>query len=780
MAVHGGAIKKTPAYIEAIVWQTRETFGDTLPANFLSPEELIIYERLYGSPVQTTRPEDVRLLQELSEGFVEDMQDQGNPRNALFREDIEGNLEEVEYRIEGPQTEQSLEVDQDSVEHALEGDAEYDEKGVPGTNEEKPLISDEENDFMARMALYKDMVAANQAFESHGEATEVVEATEEDEYLEEAQEDLEEDENNDQELEDSENIYGEYENEPTERSHPITIAGKFGTTPSTIQIPRGTVLDPIAALLADASNKQLKEVAQKIFGGPRLPNSIATPSSKHTHLQQQPIALQASQFRMGEMEANAFVAANIPGAYAAVMSTLDEVRKRVGAGWLKNLLMKEGGPRILDAGGGAGALAWHEILRAEWKLLHPNSTSEEKPVPVGKSTIITGSSALRHRISHLLENTTFLPRLPDYNPSLDHPSLEPPNASPRKRYDIIVAPHTLWSLREDHMRKNQVQNFWSLLDPNGGILILIEKGVPRGFELIAGAREVLLKYHIASPQSPTAENNIQEPFEGRSREKETGMIIAPCTNHFKCPLYLTPGPSKGRKDYCHFSQRFKRPAFLQRLLNNPGQGHEDIDFSYVAVQRGLDQRQDLGIPQGQAASDAAFVGYEYEYEAQQDAPPSAKKDNPPPSDEEEEEEEEAPQPPFIHTLSLPRAILPPLKRQGHVILDLCTPAGKLERWTVPRSFSKQAYHDARKSGWGDLWALGAKTKVSRNLRLGEKSTKVRGKSSHEISRGRGDSGDAGFAVKAGRKTFYEKRTKKGRTAKPRLEMDEKEENNNII
>lgn len=63
-------------------------------------------------------------------------------------------------------------------------------------------------------------------------------------------------------------------------------------------------------------------------------------------------------------------------------------------------------------------------------------------------------------------------------------------------------------------------------------------------------------------------------------------------------------------------------------------------------------------------------------------------------------------------------MLPALKRRGHIILDVCTPAGTLERWTVPRSFSKQAYRDARKVRWGDLWALGAKTRIPRNVRLG--------------------------------------------------------------
>ncbi|EFW16630.1 37S ribosomal protein Rsm22 [Coccidioides posadasii str. Silveira] len=74
--------------------------------------------------------------------------------------------------------------------------------------------------------------------------------------------------------------------------------------------------------------------------------------------------------------------------------------------------------------------------------------------------------------------------------------------------------------------------------------------------------------------------------------------------------------------------------------------------------------------------------------------------------------------PQVNTLSLPRLILPPIKRKGHVVMDVCTPAGKIERWVVPRSFSKQAYRDARKSKWGDLWALGAKTRMTRALKLG--------------------------------------------------------------
>ena len=843
MPARSGPMTKPPAYMEGIVRQARETFGDTLPANFLSPDEYIIYERLYGPPTHTTRPEDVRQFQSLNKELPEglnDMEERGNPRDALLRENSEGawekvdyqlerghdeenyqlergqeevdyqtergqeemdyqierGQEEVDYQIEQGQEEvnsnldqepvyyqietrqegENLNVDQESVEDTLEGVAEVDEAAIE-IGEEESLIKEYNDDFRARIALYKDIIAANQALEPDETPPEDVKAAEEDRYSEEEQEESETEEYDNEDLENLEDFNetsDEQGDSRASRFHHLTTAGKSGTTPSTIQIPKATVLDPITALLADASNKQLREVAHKVFGGSFLPNSTATPNTRGTHLRQQPIALNASQSHMGAMEANAYVAANIPGTYAAVASTLEEVRKRVHAGWLKNLLAKEGGPRILDAGGGgAGVLAWRELLRDEWKRLHPNSMVEgNPPPPTGKSTIVTGSPTLRQRVSQLLENSTFLPRLPDYNPSLDHPSLENPKATPRKRYDIIVAPHTLWSVREDYMRKNQVQNLWSLLDPNGGILIIIEKGVPRGFELVAGAREVLLKHHIASPGSETAENHIGEPLEDLSREKERGMIIAPCTNHLKCPLYLEHGANTGRKDFCHFSQRFNRPAFLQRLIGQSGRNHEDVGFSYIAVQRGIDRRQELGIPQGLAATNAAFAGYESETPDAVESSSSHGNIEPSSLKGDIEPDSQLSQLPFVHPLSLPRLVLPPLKRDKHVIFDVCTPTGKLERWTVPRSFSKQGYRDARKARWGDLWALGAKTRVPRNVRIGEKKRKTKEKRNRGLTGGRDrdDDEEDNLTMLGGGGGLFDKqeqRTKRRRTAKAR-------------
>lgn len=500
-----------------------------------------------------------------------------------------------------------------------------------------------------------------------------------------------------------------------QRTHPLTLANRFETSPSTLPMPKLELTDPIETMLANISNKHITQHAHRIFGGAGLPYSTST-STRGRAMPQKPIALDAYQSQMAEIEGDVYMASLIPGVYASVMSVLVETRKRLGTQWARDIVQKaeKGELKILDAGGaGAGVLAVRELIRAEWESLHEDSPNLGTPMalaevdgkvggevarpPPGQATVLTGSDTLRKRAAKLLENTTFVPRLPDY--------VHTEEAKLKGKFDVVIAPHTLWPLKEDYIRKTHVQNLWSLVNSEGGVLMLMEKGVPRGFEMVAGARDMLLETRIASPEATTKERNIyarvpegEEPTRFLDAvEKEKAMIIAPCTNHADCPMYQQKGLVKGRKDICAFAQRYHRPPFLQSIFGSKGKNHEDVEFSYISVMRGRDLRssqeetptstQDIKAPaihQGPKATDLAFKGYE--------STPSSL---------------------HLNSLSLPRMILPPLKRKGHVILDLCTPAGTLERWTVPRSFSRQAYRDARKASWGDLWALGAKTRIPR-------------------------------------------------------------------
>ncbi|KAK2868000.1 hypothetical protein FQN49_003262 [Arthroderma sp. PD_2] len=472
--------------------------------------------------------------------------------------------------------------------------------------------------------------------------------------------------------------------DPFLRSHPFVDEGRFGTDPYSVTAPAATMMRPITQMTAAFSNKHVSESAYRIFGGLQLPDA----TSVQKGLSKNPIPLTVSQ-DMTQLESALFMSVLYPGIYASVLSALVETRKRLGTKWIRDLMSKEGGPSILDAGGaGAGVFAWREVLQSEWSLMYPNHP--EGSLAVGKSTVLVGSNALRHRASSLLEDTTFIPRLPDYLRLQGESSLGPQKPGNRKNYDIIVAPHSLLNFKEDYQRRDYVQNLWAMLNPKGGILILLEKGHKEGFAAIGGARAMILERLISSPDTAESVDADKETMKGLF-EKSKGMIVAPCTTHSKCPMYIAAS-EKRPKQICRFAQRYVRPHVLQRILGNPSHNHEDVEFSYLAVRRGVDARETDGIVQGDVATDAAFAGHEHAADAG-------------------EANQEATNP-----LSWPRVILPPIKRKGHVSIDVCTPAGRIERWTVPRSFSKQAYRDARKSTWGDLWPLGAKTRTHRPVR----------------------------------------------------------------
>jgi ribosomal protein RSM22 (predicted rRNA methylase) len=675
-------LRKDESSVEERALKVREAFGDVLPEGLLGEEEERVYLMLYGEPVRRLREVDLEAIEE------------------EVVSELEG--EEGEYEVEGTAVER------------MGREGEYEEVEF---EDENRLVEEKGDDSVdpatANARLYEDMR------QSMGREEEL-------------------DENDDE------------DNDPTLRAHPLTVEGRFSTSPSSVQLPKATFVQPIDLLLTGTPHTHIKDAAHRVFGGIGLPNSTSTPSLAKT-MQQKPIPIDATQGRMTDIDANTFLAVLMPAMYSTVMSALVESRKRLGTAWAENLVRKAeaGELKILDAGGaGAGVLAVRDMLKAEWERMHEDDVEASSGMslaeadgklggagltaPLGNATVLTGSDALRKRASALLENTTFIPRLPDY--------FHTETAKESGKFDLVIAPHTLFRIREDWARKDHVDNLWSLASSEGGLLIMLEKGISRGFEAIALAREHILNTHIAEPESkdqmmeettdeakeeikdvlvedeevdPDEPDIIWDGDEPAKSTKERGMIVAPCTNHSECPMYSgkNKGPIKGRKDICHFEQRFTRPPFLQKVLGAKDKNFEDLKFSYVALMRGRDlrvpqpERTDAvafasqpTVVQGDEATDRAFEGYEVLDPDSQPNPSS---------------------------LSLPRQIMPPLKRRGHVILDLCTPAGSLERWTVPRSFSKRAFRDARKSSWGDLWALGAKTRVLKTARVGDKKHRDR-------------------------------------------------------
>ncbi|KAI6377333.1 hypothetical protein MCOR25_002588 [Pyricularia grisea] len=741
----------TPEEIEKFVRETKDTFGDTLPLHFLYEEEYQVYERLFGPPLRATEPEDIGIGSIAVEDGIESDGASGHGGPTLLREDGQGGLEEVEYT---PALKTREAADGEAVEEA---DVDLDLEALNKDPRIKYLqgVAKNQRQYEALLQLQADFEAASlqslmdQEAQIAAAEAEVAQAEQPEDGAAAEQEakesswDVQEGEQLDaaaykaREMDDWDVAQRE-----TDRLHELTLEGQSRTNPSTIFIPKESIIEPITKLLKRTDPKHVKEAAENVFGGPGLPFSARTPYNMR-NAKQVGVALRATDHRMSEIEADAYMATVIPTTYSTITSILSEVRKRLGTEWLRGLMQKnEGkGPRVLDVGAaGAGLLAWQHVVEAECEVMRSQGMWNSLDTPIGKRTALVGSNFLRHRVSELLENTTFIPRLPDYLHSAVNVSRHidaPADPKERKTYDVIIMSHILMPLDKQFKREALLDNLWSQLNPDGGILIVMEKGHPRGFEAVADVRMRLLDEFIVPPGSTFSskatgadvEDHIQTK-ESKERVREHGMIIAPCTNHKTCPMYQTPGFTFGRRDFCHFSQRFIRPPFFQKVLGGVHQNHEDVDFSYLAVRRGGGQSAESsstvaitggdmdtntrksppsGPWQGKEATDRAFEGY-------------GKKGEAPPS-----------------MLSLPRNILPPLKRTGHVVMDVCTPDGNIERWTVPKSHGRQAYHDARKARWGDLWALGAKQREPRKVRLGKPGTEVLNDRANPLG-GKGDGG----------------------------------------
>ncbi|CAH0040111.1 unnamed protein product [Clonostachys solani] len=670
--------------IEQVVRDAKQRFRDTLPKNYLNDEEYALYVRLYGPPLRETDPEDVGIHMHADMGLPETSGKSQPDNEATLLREVEGRYEEVAYHI--PPKEAAGE-DQ-SATQAEETNLEPEET--------RPAAL-EPQELMEKSPTYVESVARSQReLDALQKLVQQFEETRKEQREADAQTLLDEVEVENLErveevswpakeetaAEEEEYGYGS----ARQRYHPLTEAGRFHGNPIELLLPQEELVQPITDLLKRTHVDHVREAAESVYGGPGLPLSPEMVLKRRSgHMGG--VGLLADQHHMTEIEADAFLAGFMPAAFASILATVREVRKRLGSDWIQSKLKNKGeGLSVLDAGaGGAGLLAWEQVLNAEWDLLIDKGEVRGHQPP-GRKTVIATSERLRNRLKTFLHDTTFLPRMPDYEhsgemrgPRLDGGSQQ----QPRKSYDVIISSHLFLREKESHRRQAILNNLWHLLKKDGGVLIIIEKAHPRGFEAVAHARDTILNQFLLTPsgESRIAPEDFNPTWH---REPEPGHVIAPCTNQGTCPMYPEPGKSVGRKDFCHFSQRFVRPSFYNQMLRKKVDNRGEAEFSYVAVQRGVARH---GALSGKEATELAKTGYE--------------------------KSEEQPD-----MQSLPRLILPAIKRKGHVSMDVCTPEGTIERWTVPKSFSKLAYRDARKSRWGDLWALGAKSHTRKEVKAG--------------------------------------------------------------
>ena len=168
---------------------------------------------------------------------------------------------------------------------------------------------------------------------------------------------------------------------------------------------------------------------------------------------------------------------------------------------------------------------------------------------------------------------------------------------------------------------------------DGGVLVIVEPGTPRGSKLVRRVRQLVLDY-----EERNARNAEKKMNAAPNSVKSNAHVVAPCQHDKKCPMSVANEKKSTSQMWCHFSQRVERTATHRLMLaRGKGRTYQDERFSYVAIQKlPRDQAEEL-------AESKALRILEEENNADVDAffasesLPSSDDDY---NDEEEEEEEE--------------------------------------------------------------------------------------------------------------------------------------------
>ncbi|KAG5634781.1 hypothetical protein H0H81_000796 [Sphagnurus paluster] len=241
---------------------------------------------------------------------------------------------------------------------------------------------------------------------------------------------------------------------------------------------------------------------------------------------------------------------------------------------------------------------------------------------------------------------------------------------------VALSAFMLTSLATTQMRRALVKEMW---ESGAHVMVIIDHNTPAGFEAIAEAREFLLNMGRKEFEDTEADG---WPIRG-------SHVVAP---------------------------RIQRPSFVRKTKHS-GVGHEDIEYSYVVIRRGVrpSSTTDFGrvgeIGRGQLDKETSQAPVkELILHSEYLADGVSENLDPITSDLVVTEPEnktisavEVKEALRLESYNWPRLVFPPLKKSGHIILDSCTPEGKIMRLTIPKSQGKQPYYDARKSSWGDMF-----------------------------------------------------------------------------
>ncbi|KAF9200248.1 37S ribosomal protein S22 [Haplosporangium sp. Z 27] len=373
----------------------------------------------------------------------------------------------------------------------------------------------------------------------------------------------------------------------------------------------------------------------------------------------------------GHRESTAYIAAMAPSTYSAIKNVLEEVNSRV-----PNLQIKS----FMDFGTGPGTGIW--AANEVWK----------KPL---QYTGIDASLAMLETAEEILD------ALSSKGAPIPNVTLKPffshgPQAA---KHDVVLSAFTLSEITTPALRKSTLDHLW---DSTNDVLILIDRGTPSGFKILAEAREQILGLDADRiKQKPKYDNFGNILPEEELPKREPAHVLAPCPHDKVCPIYVSLARDS---QWCHFSQKVQRPDFLRKTKHSK-ENYEDSKYTYVVLRKGA--RPVFTPPPPVPTSEESLSSTQTnepsiestESEENTSGKKKKYKKSPPPPPVTYNNQEDM----IAASHSWSRIVVPPLKNDGHVVMDTCAANGYLERIIIPRSQGKIPYRDARKAMWGDLF-----------------------------------------------------------------------------
>lgn len=481
-----------------------------------------------------------------------------------------------------------------------------------------------------------------------------------------------------------------------ERLHRKSPAAKFGSEKIGSLVLPYELQRQISLVVGEADKHMLREDALRLFGtNGKGENSAWDPSYDVKY------GSREQRIRHLEGDGTAFATVALPPHYAAIAAVLRHVRQRLEPEYRLE--------RVTEWMSGAGSGLWASMHVFQEKLPNGTYDPDVNNVNMSNSTIKSYTSiekreGLRMIGKRLLRNM----ELPE-DRAVWHKAFHEEDALPRSKRNSAMAlsAFALAAQPSPIARRRIVKQMW---DSGAELLVLIDHNTKEGFEAVADAREWLLRQ--GRKEMDEAESSA---FAVRGSH-----VIAPCPHDGACPLYH-PG---AMKLVCGFSQRLHRPEFTRRTKHTKF-GHENVGYSYVVIRRGerparaatqVGRVGEVGMRELEKQADANITPKELLLQVEHERllqAASTEGAEPQASPATEPAAGEITPEPLSGTAleaalrheaySWPRLVFPPLKRSKHVILDTCTPEGKIMRMTVPKSQGKQPYYDARKSEWGDIF-----------------------------------------------------------------------------